>query len=424
VAEVAKTLLDNGIRIISKRMPHLNSVSMGVWVAVGARDESLSESGMSHFIEHMIFKGTQRRTAFDIAKAFDAIGGQSNAFTAYENTCYHAKALDTHLETMVDILSDIVLNSLFDPNEIETERPVIIQEIGMLEDSPEDLVHLLAGRQFWGDHPLGRPIIGSRDTVGRFQARELKDFFRRVYQPRRLLIAAAGNLDHQRLVDLIALVFGSIRHRNGFGHRRPPTFAPGIKLTAKPLEQVHLCLSADGLPADDPRRFAISLLNTVVGGNMSSRLFQNVRERRGLAYSVYSYATAHQDAGLFGVYAGVAPRTAAKSTAVICDQLRRLCDNPISEPELAAAKAYVNGNLLLASESNDNQMVRLAQNEITFGRHVPITEVVQGIADVAPEDLTALANTLFQPDRMALTVLGPLTGSDATATQFSTAFEI
>jgi predicted Zn-dependent peptidase len=419
VAEVAKTRLDNGIRILSKRMPHVKSISMGVWVSVGARDESPAESGLSHFIEHMIFKGTRRRSAFDIAKSFDAIGGHTNAFTSYESTCYHAKVLDIHLATMVDILSDIVLNSLFDPNEIETERPVILQEIGMLEDNPEDLVHQLASSHFWGDHPLGRPIVGSRDTVLGFQARDIRAFFHRVYQPQRLMVVAAGRVNHDQLVDLVSPTFGRIPSQSDLGHRRPPVVSNGVKLTTKPLEQAHLCFSASGLPADDPRRYAMSLLNTIIGGNMSSRLFQNIRERRGLAYSVYSYATAHQDTGVFGVYAGVDPGMAAETTGLICEQLRLLCEEPVSASELTAAKAFSKGNLLLAAESNDNQMVRLAQNEILFRRQVPIPEVLDRIEAVTADGLTALARAIFQPNRMALTVLGPMSDSASIANRFA-----
>ncbi|MBW2192280.1 MAG: insulinase family protein, partial [Deltaproteobacteria bacterium] len=346
---VNKTILSNGIRIITKKMPHIRSVSMGVWVNVGARDESIAENGLSHFIEHMIFKGTKKRTSFNIAKEFDAIGGHTNAFTGMENTCYHAKVMDSHLETMVDILTDIFLNSVFDPEEVERERLVILQEIGMLEDSPEEYVHLLTGGAFWGDNPLGRPVIGNRENISTFDAKAIVGFFRRFYQPDRIVISAAGNLEHDRLIDLVGEAFESIRPGADLPEPVTPEGCSTVEIHQRPLEQVHLCLGAKGVSITDPQRYAFSIMNTIFGGNMSSRLFQEVRERRGLAYYVYSFAASYIDTGMFGAYAGVDPKKAYDTTVLILKEIRRFQAAPVDSDELNDAKEFLKGNLMLAS---------------------------------------------------------------------------
>jgi len=404
-----KTILSNGIKILTKHMPYVRSVSMGVWVNVGARDESLEENGLSHLIEHMIFKGTRKRTAYQIAKEFDAIGGQTNAFTAMENTCYHARVLDSHLDTMVDILADIFLNSVFEAVEVERERPVILQEIGMVEDSPEEYIHILAGKNYWGDNPLGRPILGSPENILRFDAKSVRGFFRRCYQPDRILIAAAGKVDHQALVDCLAPAFESIEPGDGFPERWTPPVSRRIELCHRQLEQGHICLAAPGLATTDSERFAFSLMNSILGGNMSSRLFQEIREKRGLAYAVYSYLVSYEDTGMFGVYAGVEPSRAVEVTTLICRILRQMKETPVLPGELQDAKEFTKGNMLLASESTDNQMVRLAQGEINYRRYVPLEEVVERIDAVTVEEIQSLANKLFQNDQMVLTLLGPLT---------------
>ncbi len=406
---VNKTVLTNGITILTKHMPYVRSVSMGVWVNVGARDESLEENGLSHLIEHMIFKGTRKRTAYQIAKEFDAIGGQTNAFTAMENTCYHARVLESHLDTMVDVLTDIFLNSVFEAAEVERERPVILQEIGMVEDSPEEYIHILAGRNYWGDNPLGRSILGSPENILRFDAEAVRAFFRRCYQPDRILIAAAGKVDHDALVDRLAPAFETIQPGKGLPERRTPAVSRQIKLCQRQLEQVHLCLAAPGIATTHPERFAFSLMNSILGGNMSSRLFQEIREKRGLAYAVYSYLISYEDTGMFGVYAGVEPARAVEVTALISRILAQMRDTPVLSAELKDAKEFTKGNMLLASESTDNQMVRLAQGEIHYQRYVPLEEVVDYIDAVTGEDIQALANRLFQDDQMVLTILGPLT---------------
>ncbi len=407
-SKINKTVLDNGIRVLTNRMPHVHSISMGVWANVGARDETSDENGLSHFIEHMIFKGTKRRTSYQIAKEFDAIGGHSNAFTSMENTCYHAKVMDTHLTTMVDILSDIFLNSVFDPKEFEKERPVIFQEIGMIEDNPEDYIHVLSGNAFWGENPLGRSIIGNRENITRFNAKTLKKFFQRFYQPEHIVISASGNLSHDAFVNLIRKAFESIHPSNSFPERITPTGRFNIHLHHRKLEQVHVCIGTKGLAIADPKRYAFSLLNTILGGNMSSRLFQEIRERRGLAYSIYSFISSHVDTGMFGVYIAVDPKTSLKSTELILREMRKLKEMRVDPTDLNNAKEYTKGGLLLAAESVDNHMVRLAQNEIHFGRQIPLKSVIDEIEMVTGDEIIDLARYLYQSEQLALTMLGPV----------------
>jgi len=405
---VDKTTLGNGIRIVTRNMPYSRSVSMGVWVNVGARDESVIECGLSHFIEHMIFKGTRKRNAFQIAKEFDAIGGQTNAFTTMENTCYYARVIGSQMETLVDILADIFVNSVFDPVEVDKERPVILQEIGMVEDSPEEYVHVLSSRNYWGENPLGRSILGTPENIVRFDAQIIKNFFRRLYQPDRIVISAAGNIDHTRLVNLVGPVFETIQPKNGFPQRIKPQGASVVALNHRNLEQMHICLNTPGISITDPRRFACSLLNTILGGNMSSRLFQEVRERRGLAYSVYSFVSSHVDTGMFGFYMGVDPKRARESVRLVLDEIDRIKQEAADPAELMGAKEYTKGSLLLASESADNQMVRCAQNEIHFENDIALETIIENIEAVTADDLRNLASVLFDRNQMALTLLGPV----------------
>lgn len=402
------TILNNGIRILSKKIPQARSVSMGVWVNVGARDETLSENGLSHFIEHMIFKGTKKRSALQIAKEFDSIGGNTNAFTTMENTCYHAKVMDTHLDTMVDVLSDIFLYSAFESKEVEKERTVIFQEIGMTEDTPDEYIHTLSGNTYWGDNPLGRSILGPRENILSFDSETIREFFSRLYQPERILISAAGNIEHDHFVNLVGHQFESINAGNSFPVRVTPTGQPKVTIHSKDLEQIHICMSTKGLSITDPKRYTFSLINTILGGNMSSRLFQQIRENRGLAYSIFSFISSHVDTGMCGVYVGVDPKNAKESIEVILSEILKLKKILVDSTELRSAKEYTKGNLMLASESIDNQMVRLAQNEIHFGRYIPLQEVVNKIEEVTADDIIDLASTLFDNDQLAITILGPV----------------
>ncbi|ACL06422.1 peptidase M16 domain protein [Desulfatibacillum aliphaticivorans] len=409
---VRKTELHNGIRIVTNSMPHVRSVSMGVWVNVGARDEPLENNGMCHFIEHMVFKGTEKRDAFQIAAEMDAIGGNANAFTGMEDTCYHGKVLDTHLPRLTDILSDIFLNSVFQPEEFVRERAVILQEIGMQDDSPDDRVHLMTSEALFGEHPLGRSVLGSPDNLLSFEAHSLLDYLKEWYQPSRIVITAAGHLDHDDFVSLTGPAFEQVSPGPELPQRVPPKNKPELRVEHRDLEQVHLCLAASGLGAVDPRRYAYSLMNIILGGNMSSRLFQEVREKRGLAYSVYSFAPSFSDTGAIGVYAGVDPSNLDLTLDLIYKELSRLKGDKVSEQELRGAKEYVLGSLIMSAESTDNQMLRAAQNEINFGRHKPISESAKNIEAVTREEILELANELLEAP-MALAVLGPVQDPDS-----------
>jgi len=406
-----KTVLENGIRIVTKQMPQTRSVAMGVWVNVGARDEKDEEGGLSHFLEHMIFKGTKRRTALEIAKEFDAIGGLCNAFTSKENTCYYAKVMDTHVDIMVDLLSDIFLNSVFDPAEVERERQVILQEIKMLEDSPDEQIHVLLAQAVWGNHPLGRSILGTRDTVTGFDSNTVKQCFSRAYQPERIVISAAGNVEHESFVNSIARAFEVVRKGNSFPERAKPIMDWGATTHPKDLEQVHICLGTGGVHTTDPRRHACALLNVVMGGNMSSRLFQEIRERRGLAYAVYSFASSYSDTGLIGVYVGVDKANTQEVLELIMREMRRFKEEPIDGSELMNAKEHLKGGLYLAAESTDNQMTRIAINEIIFERSVPLQELVDKIEKVTAEDILRLAQDTFRDKAVSLSLLGPVDGN-------------
>ncbi len=402
----SKSDLNNGVKIITKQMPYVRSVTMGIWVNVGSRDEAIAENGLSHLIEHLIFKGTEKRSAFQIAKEFDDIGGQTNAFTTMENTCFHAKVMDSHLETMIEVMSDIFLNSLFDEEEVLKERPVILQEIGMVEDSPDEYIHVLSGKHFWGDHPLGRSILGTRENILRFDAETIKQFFQRLYQPDRIIISASGNVDHQKFVDLIGPAFESIQKGDGFPERKIPAGNTSVNLHARKLEQTHICIGLNGLSTGHSQRYGFSLMSTLLGGNMSSRLFQDIREKRGLAYTVYSFVSTHVDSGMFGAYAAVDPARAFETAQLLVNHMHNLKKHRVQESELRGAKEYIKGNLLLSSESSENQMVRLAQNEMHFKRQVPLQEVVEKIDAVTADDIQDIADRLFSNSKTSLTVLG------------------
>jgi predicted Zn-dependent peptidase len=404
------TTLDNGIRIVTQSMPHSRSVSMGILVNAGARDEMMFESGLSHFIEHMLFKGTDRRSAFQIAKEFDSMGGNANAFTSMETTCCHAKVITSHTEAMADLISDIFLNSVFDPGEIEKEKPVIIQEIGMVEENPEDYIHLLAGRCCWGDHPLGFSVLGTRENILGFERNKIINYFKHRYQPERTVISIAGNIEHNHILDVIGPAFESQGRGLEFPERTVPEIKPGVNIYHKDIEQAHICISLKGLSLTDDKRYAFSILNTLIGGNMSSRLFQKIRENRGLAYSVYSFISSYADTGMLGAYAAVDPTNAFEAADLILKELIKIKLDPVSSGELKDAIDYSKGCLLLASESTDSQMFRQAQNEIYFGRFVQLDEVINGIESVGKEDILDLARSLFDFNNASITVLGPVSG--------------
>lgn len=407
-----KTVLENGIRVITEKIPFLRSVSIGVWVVTGSRDEQPHENGISHFIEHLLFKGTEKRTAFDIAKEIDSVGGTLNAFTGREYTCFYAKVIDQNLRLAIDLLSDIFLHSLMDLKDVEKERMVILQEIKMVEDTPDDYVHDLFNKVYWGDHPLGFPIYGTSELVQSFQRDQLYKFFKENYPPDRIIICAAGNLNHQEVVDLIHPTFGQIPKSPKTRERVKPDPISTTNIWKRDLEQVHFCLGTQGLQYNHSLRFASYVLNTILGGGMSSRLFQEIRENQGLAYSVYSYLPTYIDTGLVVVYAGTNEDSFQKVIELVLKEFDHLKREPLRNGELETAKEQLKGNLLLSLESSDNLMTRLAKNEIYFQNYLPIGTILKGIDEVEEEMVRNLANELFDEHLFCLTVLGPMNGSD------------
>ncbi len=359
----------------------------------------------------MLFKGTTRRTASQIAEEMDAVGGVLNAFTGKEYTCYYAKVLREHLPLALDVLGDLFMNSVFAPEEIDRERIVIVQEISQVEDTPDDYVHELFNATFWPGHPLARPIAGTAATVGGLTREDFLRLLQVRYRPNRIIVAAAGNLQHEELREVVerqlAPLTGAVTTANG----APPTARAGLTVQEKDLEQVHLCLGAPGISQVDPERYAVHLLNVALGGGMSSRLFQEIREKRGKAYSVYSFLSSYQDAGYVGVYLGTAAENVREVIEVTRAEIERLVQAGLTAPELARTKNQMKGSMLLGLETSDSRMSRLAKNEIYFGRDVPLAEVAAGIDAVTNDDILRVARRLFQPGTLALTVLGDLRGN-------------
>jgi predicted Zn-dependent peptidase len=405
-----KTILNNGIKVITEEIRYLKSVSIGVWVNTGSRDEKSDENGISHFIEHLLFKGTERRTAFDIAREIDSVGGTLNAFTGRECTCFYAKVIDKNLPMAIDLLSDIFLHPLMDAKDVEKERMVILQEIKMVEDTPDDFIHDLFNRVCWGDHPLGFPIFGTAELVQSFKRDQICQFLRENYQPNRIIICAAGNLRHQEIVDSISETFGKMPVSDKVRERLKPDSISTTNIWRRELEQVHFCLGTKGLQYNHSLRFASYVLNTILGGGMSSRLFQEIRENRGLAYSVYSYLPAYIDTGLVVVYAGTNQTSFEEVIELILKEFKRLKVERLKDGELKTAKEQLKGNLLLGLESSENLMTRLAKNEIYFGSYLPIERILRGIDEVGEEAIRSLANQVFNEHFFCLSVLGPLDG--------------
>ena len=403
-----KTVLGNGVRVLTERIPHFHSVSTGIWVNVGSRDEQREERGITHFIEHMLFKGTAKRSAQDIARELDAVGGFVNAFTSKENVCFHAKVLHPHLPLVVDVLTDLFLNSVFAPVEIGREQQVIVQEIRMIEDTPDEYVHILFQEMFWQDNPLGVPIYGTVEAVESVDRERILGYLSRMFQPDRIVVAAAGNLDHQQFLDLVAPTLETLNHPEDPLGRRTPADHYRTQLIPKDLEQVHICLGMHGPAQTDESRFRCHLLNVVLGSSMSSRLFQEIREKRGLAYSIYSFVNSHEDTGLFGIYAGVAAGDVQETLDVIHEELSKLAREVIPEAELRGAKEYLKGSMYLNAESTDSRMNRLAKNEFLFGRYIPFEEVEQKIDEVTSAQVQQWFEELYQPSQIALMLFGPV----------------
>jgi len=403
---IEKTTLENGIRVVTENVPSVHSVTIGIWVESGSRDEHPARGGISHFVEHLLFKGTNRRSALEIAREIDSVGGVLNAFTSREYCCFYAKVLARHLPLAIDLLADSLQSSVFDLDEIEKERRVILQEISMVEDTPDDVVHDLFSQTFWGNHPLGRPVLGSPESVQSLRRDDLLDHLKGCHLGGNILVCAAGNLEHSRVVDLIAAAFSQITPGDKNQIHSPPDYRPSLRLAYRNLEQVHICLGTRALPQNHPNRFCAYVLNTILGGSMSSRLFQTIREEQGLAYSIYSYLNSHSDAGALVLYTATSAENAPEVVRMMLKELKRFKTEPVSRRELQAAKDQLKGHLLLSLESTDNRMTRLSKNEIYLGRQPSLKQVLGGFDKVTVESLQRLAQFLFQDDYLNLQLLG------------------
>ncbi|OGQ76200.1 MAG: hypothetical protein A3G94_01960 [Deltaproteobacteria bacterium RIFCSPLOWO2_12_FULL_60_16] len=406
-----KTVLDNGIRILSEEMPNTRSASLGIWVENGSRHESRHQNGISHFVEHLLFKGTERRSAARIAEEMDAVGGVLNAFTAKEYTCYYGKVLDENLPLAIDLLTDIFLHSIFDREEIERERSVILQEISQAEDTPDDYVHDLFSLDFFRDHPLGRPICGEVATVRNFRREDFLEFVQERYLPGRVLVAAAGHLQHEDLVREMEKRLGAVENsklkiNNSKFKEDAPALQSGIFQHSKSLEQVHFCLGVAGIHQSHPMRYAAYILNTILGGGMSSRLFQEIREKRGKAYSVYSFLSSYKDVGYLGVYAGTSIDWVEEVVELVLKEMGRLAAGEIGEEEIERTKNQLIGGMILGLETSDAWMSHIAKNEIYFSKAVTVEEISRKIRSVSRADLIELAGAILRPEGMALTLLG------------------
>ena len=391
-------------------MAEVRSVSIGVWLTRGSRHESAKQGGIAHFVEHMLFKGTATRSAEDIAQAIDSIGGQLDAFTAKEYASYYIKVLDEHLPLAIDILSDIVMNPAFSPDDIAREKKVVLEEIKMVEDTPDDLVHELFTQGFWENHPLGRPILGTPETVDALQADGLRGYFRNAYTASNLIISAVGNLEHTRVRELVGQKFASVPTHGEPVGEHAPSVVPKILVRNKELEQSHLCLGASSYPQHHDDRYSSYVLNTLLGGSMSSRLFQNIREKRGLAYAVFSGLSAYRDAGSFTIYAGCSNTAVGEVVDLVVEELRGVRRSPIPDTELRRAKDHLKGSLMLGLESTASRMSHLARQEIYFDRQFGLDETLEGIERVTAEDVRRVAVELFTNGSLAATVLGHVNG--------------
>jgi predicted Zn-dependent peptidase len=409
--DIHRHALPNGLVVITETMEHVRSVSVGIWVRNGSRREVPAENGLAHFLEHMVFKGTERRSAEHIAREMDSVGGMLDAFTSKEQICFNAKVLDEHLPIAFDVLADLVLRPKLDSADVKKERQVVLEEIKMDLDNPEYLLHDLFTRGFWPDHSLGRPILGTPETVRKFDGAGLRSRFKKWFAPDHIVVTAAGHITHEQVLRLVEKEFGNLKPENAREEDPVPTTAAPILLeTKRDLEQVHLCVGVPSLPIAHERRFGIAVLNNLLGGGMSSRLFQNIREKHGLAYAVFSELTPYSDTGMLSVYAGTAKETIGQVLDMTIAEFRAMKESPVSDEELLRAKNHLKGSLMLSLESTSSRMSNLARQELYFHRFSTLDEILASIEAVTGEEVQSLAKEFFQPERIAATVLGPING--------------
>lgn len=391
---IIKHTLPNGLRVVAELIPHVRSISMGIWVHTGSKYEDKKSNGISHFLEHMLFKGTKKRTARQLAEAFDEIGGQVNAFTSKEITCYYAKVLDDHFAISLEILADMFLESIFSEVEIEKEKKVVVEEIRMIEDTPDDLVHDCLAEVSFENSALGFPVIGTVENVQHFSRDDLIKYRNHHYHPKNVVIALAGNLP-DNFLQLVESFFQDYQSEQQTAKEHQPVFTPNVKIKQKATEQTHICIGLPGLPIDDPRIYQVVLLNTIVGGNMSSRLFQRIREEKGLAYSVFSYHSSYKKAGLFAIYAGTKHGQEDELVSNVQAILKEVQQDGITKKELTKAKEQLKSNLMLGLESTNNRMSRLGRNEILLEKHLSLDDLVDQVNRISLDDLNSLASQLF-----------------------------
>lgn len=415
-----RTVLPNGLIVLTERMEHLRSIAMGVWIKSGSRCETPEANGISHFVEHMVFKGTRSRSALHIAREMDSIGGNLDAFTGKETICFNVKSLAEHVPIALDVLADLVLNPTFAKGDIERERGVILEEIKIDEDNPDVLVHELFTQNFWKDHPLGKPILGTTATVGKLDQRQLFDYHGGRFLGGNMIFSAAGNLEHDSFVDAVANKFADLHLGAPTQEEQAPAASARIILrNKKALEQVQICLGVPSPSITDNNRYVSLILNTVLGGGMSSRLFQTIREERGMAYSIYSDLNPYRDTGTLCIYAGTSAAKALDAIQLILVEFRKLKETPLSEEELTRAKDQVRGNILMGLESSNSRMANLARQEMYFRQFFSVDEIIARIDAVTTEQVQAMAQHLFDPEKIAVTLLGRLDGIKLTRKQLA-----
>lgn len=408
VTKYETSTLSNGIRVVSENIPYVKSIAIGIWVGAGSRFEKDQYNGISHFLEHLFFKGTEKRSARDIAESLDAVGGQLNAFTTKEYTCYYAKVLDEHLDIALDVLSDMFFNSKFSEKDIQKEREVIIEEIKMYEDTPDEIIHDIFSQTIWEGHPLGNPVLGSEETISTFTRDDFLNYIDTYYVPENVVIALAGKIEHDKIIETLEKLFGSAKNKAMVIDPFPPVNHSLVQNIYRDVGQVQICLGSPGLPQDHPQIYPLYVLNSVLGGGLSSRLVQEIREERGLAYSVYSYHSSFSDAGLFTFYAGTRPENYELVIQLVIKEAFNIAQNGISEKELSKAKEQLKGNLYLGLESVGSRMTRIGRSLLSLNRLITPEEVVNNIDKVSIDEVKDLAKQIFQEDKFTITTIGPL----------------
>lgn len=406
--DFGKIELNNGVRIVTEKVPGVRSVAIGIWVGAGSRHENDHNNGISHFIEHLMFKGTDKRTATDIAESLDAVGGQLNAFTTKEFTCYYAKVLDEHIDLAIDVLTDMFFNSKFQEEAIEKERGVIEEEIRMYEDTPDELIHDLFIKTVWPENTIGRPILGTIDSLKQIKRDDIISYINKTYSPDRIVVAVAGNIEHQDVQNKLKPIFEGINTKKEVITVDAPVTSSDVSNIYRKTGQVQICLGTEGFSNSDDRLYSVYILNSVMGGGLSSRLVQSIREERGLAYSVYSYHTSFSDTGLFTFYAGTSPNKYDEVISLLLQEIKRIAAEGISEKELKSTKEQIKGNLFLGLESVSSRMTRLGRTELSMNKIITPEEVVSRISAVKLEDVHKVAQDLFGPNNFSLSTIGPL----------------